>query len=171
MPHPNPIPHPTQRTRTSPPRSQARCRRSTACCSQARPTWPCAVRRVEGVSAPGAPTGPPAMARAGPHARLESAAASDHAGGRASGAPASPAGTSRPASPRLACSGGPEATFGPDGPDQQGEHRDDGSARQPQGRDDRRRPPNQREGLAAQRVRHAMLELALSPLPLLPRRV
>eukprot|EP00964_Phaeocystis_antarctica_P030674 scaffold17340_cov50-Phaeocystis_antarctica.AAC.1 len=50
MPHPNPIPHPTQRTRTSPPRSQARCRRSTACCSQARPTWPCAVRRVEGAS-------------------------------------------------------------------------------------------------------------------------
>ena len=95
------------------------------------------------------------MAQAGPHARLESAAASDHAGGRASGAPASPAGTSRPASPRLACSGGPEATFGPDGPDQQREHRDDRSARQPQGRDDRRRAPNQRPRLDAKRVRDA----------------
>eukprot|EP00964_Phaeocystis_antarctica_P075716 scaffold46756_cov58-Phaeocystis_antarctica.AAC.1 len=98
------------------------------------------------------------MARAGPHARLESVAPS---GGQTSGAATSPVGTSRPASPRLACSGGQragarQAASGPNGPDQQREHRDDGSARQPQGRDDRRRAPYQREGLAAQRVRHAM---------------
>ena len=35
------------------------------------------------------------------------------------------------------------------------EHRDDGGARQPQGRDDRRRSPHQRGRLAAQRVRKA----------------